>query len=172
MQNDRYACIVNGVYGCDDVRDVAMDATIRNDAHDVGASAGFLKLGNKGDQRIGFGKAAVLDRQVDLSQIHCNHASSADIGMTNLRVAHLAAWQTNVRTMCPKLARWAIHKDRVKCRCVCQCGGVCVCFGAFAPAIQNAQNYGFGSAHGLLLLLGIVIPVRSHKEQPRDVKVL
>ncbi|KKL87725.1 hypothetical protein LCGC14_1931870, partial [marine sediment metagenome] len=44
-------------------------------------------------------KGSILDRQVDLSQIHRHHAARTDIGVADFGIAHLAARQADIGAM-------------------------------------------------------------------------
>ena len=110
-------------------------------------AAGFFEFGDKTLQPLILGKAALFDGEIDLPQIHRHHPARADIGVTNLGIAHLPARQANVGAMGDQLRLRPCLHDPVEIRRLGQQGGVALGHLAEAPTVKDAQYDRFGGAH-------------------------
>ena len=156
MEPHRHARITDRLYRRQYVGHMAMYPPVGNKPHQMGRTTGCLELSDKSLQCLVVVKRSVLDREVNLPQIHRNHAASANIGVPNLRVAHLPAGQANIGTMgdqtCLRtlghdgIEGWRIGQDR--------------CVGrshiTAAPAVKNTQNNRFGDRHRYRLHFALV----------------
>ena len=133
----------------DDVVQMAMHPAIRHQPHQMGGAARRLELGDEALQGVVGEEAAILDRQVDLAQVHRHHPAGADIGMADLGIAHLAAGQPDIGAVGDQPVMRAVGHDPVEIRGIGQRGGVGLRFFAETPAVENAQNNRFGMSHGL-----------------------
>jgi hypothetical protein len=99
--------------------------------------------GDEFRQRRVLAKAAILDRQVDLAQVHRHHPAGADIGVADLGIAHLPARQADIGAMGDQRRMRAGRPSPVEI-------GRAACTTALprarvqAPAIEDAQDDGFG----------------------------
>jgi hypothetical protein len=90
-------------------------------------------------------KAAVLDGEVDLAQIHRDDAAGADIGVPDLGIPHLPVGSPTSRTMgrtSVACGPWARMRSkfgvRASLRCIVGLGR------ADAPSVEDAKNDRFG----------------------------
>ena len=151
MQDNRHPFIRQRAGGGDDVVDMSMHPAIRHQPHQMRGAAGFLHPGDEILQGGIAAKAAILDRKVDLSQVHRHHAPRADIGMPDLGIAHLPGRQAHIRPVGNQRGMGAGGHQAVEMRGIGQHRRVGLLAFRQAPAVENAQDNGFGAAHDLLL---------------------
>ena len=115
---------------------------------DQAGDLGILALSDLGDetlQGLVGGKTAVGDGSVDAGHVLYHDTSRAEVGVTDLRIAHLAARQPDVSRRCIEQRMGAMPPQAVvdgRCR-----EGNRVVLGVFAvpPAVQHAQDEGPGA---------------------------
>ena len=150
MKCDRHACRRHRLTGRKDVVDMAVDAAVRDDAHQMrGAAIGLHRL-DEGIDRGVREKAAVLDGQVDLAKVHRHDPARADIGVADLGIAHLPGRQPDIAPVGHKLGMGAVPHDPVEIRRIGQRDGIALGLFPQAPAVEDAENYGFRMGHGFL----------------------
>ncbi|MNX91740.1 hypothetical protein D3C86_1238450 [compost metagenome] len=130
------------------VEDMAMDAAIGNHAHQMRHTARGFYLGCEIKHRRIAEKAAILDRQIDLAEIHGDDAARADIGVAHFRIAHLPGGQADIRAEGGQRRIRAGGKKPVHGRRVRQNRRIAGCILTQPPAIENSQDNGSGSLHG------------------------
>ena len=133
--------------GLQHVPDVSVHPAVGDDPHQVRPPAAGLQLFDEAAQGGIGGEGAVLDGEVDLAEIHRHDAPGPDVGMADLGVAHLPARQAHVGAVGDQRRIGALTHDAVEVGGVGQCGGVVFALFAQAPAIEDAQDDGFGGAH-------------------------
>ncbi len=155
VQN-HFHTFVGDCLGCrDDVVDVTMHTTVRNHTHKMRGAAGVLQLGDEVLNRGIVKERPVFDRQINLAKVHRHNPARADIGMSNLRVAHLARRQAHIRAVGDQRGVGTGGHHRVEIRSVGKMRRVILCLVAQAPAIEDAQDDRFGNAHGVRLRLNL-----------------
>ena len=147
MNGDRHACGHNRPGGGQHMRDMAMHPAAGNHPHQMRHPARGLQRMDKPDQCGICRKRAILDRQINRAQIHRHHPARADIGMAHLGIAHLPGGQTDIRAMGDQFRIGTSGHQMVEMGHMRQRGGIGKRIGAFAPAIQNAQDHRFHLAH-------------------------
>jgi len=146
---------------------MGMDPAGRGQTHQVGRAAAGLQGGDELQQRWLAGKAAVLDCQVDLAEIHRHGPARADIGMADLGIAHLSRGQAHHGAMGDQLRIGAAGHQAVEIGGIGQLGRVVLGRLAQAPAVENAQDHGFRCHGALLFRSPLSNPVAAQREPPR-----
>jgi hypothetical protein len=77
---------------------------------------------------------------VNAHEVHHYHAARADIGVPDLRIAHLTLWQAYIAAKGGKRGMGTCRPDPVKIRGVGQPWCVVGVGRAYAPAIEDAKN--------------------------------
>ena len=113
---------------------------------------GSLERCDESQQAVIFKERSILDRKIDLSQIHRNHTSRPDIGMPYFGIAHLTCGQAYIRAMGDQQIMRTGRNDPVECRRIGQCWRVRNAVLPVAPAVQNAQHNRFRDGHRTSLL--------------------
>ena len=127
---------------------VAVHAARRNQAkHVQGGVRGLVdRIAGRDKFRV-VEKASIRDRRVDPGQILIHHPAGAQIHMPDFGVAHLAFRQTHTQAGGMHQRMRAIAQQRTPMRQVRLGHGVVGGILAMAPAIQDQQQYRFGSRH-------------------------
>ena len=143
VQDDRHACPGDGANGGLDMDHMAMHASVGHHAHQMRRPARGTQPLDKPHKAFVAHEAAVLDRKVDLAQIHRDDAARADIGMAHLGIAHLPARQSDVGAEGGQGCVRTIAHQPVEVR---RRGLIRrALFGPVgqAPAVKNAQDHRF-----------------------------
>ena len=88
-------------------------------------------------------EVAVLDGLGDTGQLLIDNAAGADVGVTDLTVAHLTVRQTDIQTGCPQLGRRILGENTVEIRRLCGMDGIAHVAAAQAKTVHNNQNQWF-----------------------------
>lgn len=83
--------------------DVAVYAAVGQQSHQMQGRIVFLAVFDCRKQSFVFEEVAILNRFCNAGQLLINDAASADVGVSNLGVAHLTIRQTNIQTGCTQL---------------------------------------------------------------------
>ena len=73
-----------------------MHPAVRDHAHQMRHATTGLQGGDKGQQTRILRERAILDRQINRPQIHRHHPPRADVGVTDLGIAHLPGRQADI----------------------------------------------------------------------------
>ena len=76
-----------------------MNTAIRYEAKQMRCAGISTDIGGKRHQGLVLEKRSILYCQINLAKVHRHNSPSANIGMAHFGIAHLAARQTNLRTM-------------------------------------------------------------------------
>ena len=76
-----------------------MHPAVGNHPHEMRRATAGLEFGSKVQNGRVLEESFVLNRQINLPQIHSHHPACSNIGMANFGIAHLSAGQTGVRPM-------------------------------------------------------------------------
>ena len=124
----------------EDVGDVAVDAAVGQQAHDVEGAAALLAVVHGLDIGLVLKEAAVLDGPADAGEILEHHPAGADVGVTHLGVAHLALGQTHVQTGGRQLAAGILRKNSIQIWLAGSGDGIALLLLRQAKAIHNNQG--------------------------------
>src|SRR5712671_3505704 len=90
---------------------------------------------------------AVLDHQVDASDVHVHDATGPDVEMSDLAVAHLSFGQSNKRSAGVNQRVGIFAQQTVVGGLARESDGVGFRLGAVSPAVENDEDEWFGSRH-------------------------
>ena len=99
MERDRDTGGSDDVRCSQDVVNMPMHTAIRDQTHQMRRAASLFQPRDEVLQRSVGAKAALFNRKVNLTKIHRNDTARANIGMANLRIAHLPGRQTDIRAV-------------------------------------------------------------------------
>ena len=106
--------------------DVAVNAAVRQQSHQMQGRVVFAAVFNRTGQRLVGKKLAVLDGFGDAGQLLINNSARADVGVSNLGVAHLPIGKSDVQTGSTQLGVWVGGKISVQIRLFSSMNGVAV----------------------------------------------
>ena len=132
------------------VVDVRMHAAVGQQTEDVQGGIEPLALVDRAHQRFVFEEITVLNGLGDAGQLLIHDAARADIGVTDLGVAHLTVRQADIQTGSADIGHRVFLKDLVQIRRVRRLDRIALLFIAMAEAVHNDQSRGLLGA----LLLG------------------
>ena len=139
------------------VGDVPVYPAIRYNTHKMSGSTSCLQTFDKVSKTGIFGKTAFFNCKINLPQVHCNDATSANIRMPDFRVSHLPARQPDVGAKGCQCCIGAFRHKPVHCRRFGEKWRIAFHLRAQTPAVQNTKYNWFWRAHVLLSLLGLAI---------------
>ena len=76
-----------------------MHPAVRNDPHEMRCATAGFEFGGEVQNSGVLKETFVLNRKINLPQVHRDHAACSNIGMANFGIAHLSAGQTSIRAM-------------------------------------------------------------------------
>jgi len=122
---------------------VAVDATVRQQAHDVhGLAGGDCFIYRRAEGRV-LEELAIADRFGDTGEVLIDHSSGAEIHVADFRVAHLAIRQAHVHARTGDQAVGLAGGQTVQYGLVGRVHGVVVVAFTVSEAIENYQDQGF-----------------------------
>ena len=122
------------------VGDVAVDAAVGQQAHQVEGTVPLLAVVHGLHIGVVLKKAAVLDGTADAGQILEHHPAGADVGVPHLGVAHLALGQAHVQPGGGQPAAGVLGKNLVQVRLAGGGNGVALPLVRQAEAVHNDQG--------------------------------
>ena len=155
MNHHRHPGTVNHPRRRDHMVHMPMNTTVRHQPQQMCGSTAGAQLCNELQKSWVFGKLSGLDSQINLAQVHRDHPARADICMPHFGIAHLPAWQTNVRSVCDQgRMRTALH-ETVHIGRVCQMRCIALRVGVQTPSVKDAQHNWLVDAHLLSPVPGL-----------------
>ena len=119
------------------VIDVAVDAAVGQQAHQMHRTAGLLGVFHRAHQCGIFKKAVVPDVTGDAGQLLIHHPACADVGVTHLAVAHLSVGQTHILTRAVHAGVGTGLKQPIQIGGLCRGDSIGPAGRGNAPAVQN-----------------------------------
>ena len=123
--------------------DMAVDAAIGQQAHQMDRTVPLLCPADGPQQNRVFKKIAVPDGFCDAGQLLIDHPACADVGVAHLAVAHLSLRQTHRQAGAFQQGMGAACKQPVQNRRPRRGDRVVRAGGRFAPAVQDHQDQRF-----------------------------
>jgi hypothetical protein len=128
-----------------------MDSPIRKETEKVQPAISNSSMLHGFQQHRMREEFAILDHQVDTSNIHVNDPAGANIEMANFAVAHLSFRQTYIWTTRVN-QRVGIFPQQTVVRWLSSQGNrVRLGFGTISPAVENDKNQRFRTRQNALL---------------------
>ena len=117
------------------VSDVAVNAARGHKSHQVETRVVLERLVHSVDDSLVLAELAVVDSLCDSGELLINNSARADVGVTDLAVAHLTVGETYVKTRSADLREGVLAEENVKIGSVCGGNGVSL-GGSNAEAVQ------------------------------------
>ena len=146
-----HAALLGHVEDAEDVDEVAVHAAVGHEAHDVQGLAVCLRVLHGLDVDLVLEELAVLDLAGHLGQDLEDDAARADVGVTDLGVAHLPGRQADVQPGGLQRRMGPAVKEPVQIRGVGDVDGVALGGSRQAEAVHDDKNCLF--AHKKLLMI-------------------
>ena len=134
---------------CEQVRDVAVDAAVGDQPHEVQTLAGPPHFAHDFQQHRVAEEAAVADSERDAHEVLVGHASGAKVLVADFAVAHLSGWQADRFARCLQQRVRIRAQELIEHRQVRQQDRVAMALGALgvfiadAPAVADDQDKRF-----------------------------
>ncbi|MNV42342.1 hypothetical protein D3C71_1340130 [compost metagenome] len=144
MQID-FLCAALGCHlnHCQDVIFVAVNATGREQTHDVNGFTGFHRFIHRASQRWVAEESPFFNFNVQTGQVLINNTTRAQVDVSNFGVAHLTVWQANFQARSVNQGMRAFGPQCIHDRGFSVENGVILAVFAIAITIQNHQYHRF-----------------------------
>ena len=117
--------------------DMAVYAAVGQQSHQMQGRVVLLAIFDCRKQSFVFEEVAILNRFCNAGQLLINDAASADVGVSNLGVAHLTIRQANIQTGCTQLGVRILSKIFIKVWLFCSMDGISIVCMIDAETIEN-----------------------------------
>ena len=129
---------------------MAVNAAVGKKAHQMKRRAVLLAVFNRSDKRLVCKEVTVTNGFCNSCKLLINNSARADVGVSNLAVAHLSVGKTNVHTRSADECVGIGCKELVNVRCACGNYCVSVVGSIFAEAVKNDKSQRFFHINMLL----------------------
>jgi len=147
MDHHGHTGLMKNANGSPDMIHMPVNPAVRQNPHQMGASAAVLHPFHEVRQGPLIPEGSVLDRQFDRAKVHRNHAARTDIRMSDLGIAHLSGRKPRIGAVRQKLCIRAGLHQAVEMWRPGQGRCIAVRLGPFAPPVENAQDDWFRNGH-------------------------